>query len=789
MADQTQRLEIATVRAEVGSNIVFRFANDAANADSIPTQSGDIQNLKQVVLEIQQDAAEKISISTTIYPTVAQGLAATADQGIFLVQSNEADEIYTVWQNQGGTAVNTGKTALSATAIQSALDASSEAAQAAENAADIATNRTAGFLAPSANAPELRENGLPLQAGDRYFNTEEQSEYIYKDSGWAANDSLEAISELNSQISQESRSNGIPRANDDGKIDQSWLPGAPMRSISLRAFGGVMDGITNDYAALSAALDAGSIPVFDGPCLISPSNAEESAKALSSIDSWQLQANAELSLPARNDIELDRLLDLKNSTLGRLLVTGKYLSSGRALSLASNGGGSTAWNFDVALASAAEVTVGDTLLMKPTTGWTDWDAFVAGSWQVTAVNGNTVSFTTSNAYPSLPASPISTGALDVYVLRTVVRFPRNSIGLRLNGAILGGLKNIAFRGRFDIASESAFDGKGDGLQVGGAADTYNTGLNESEQIQQGAIWCQRVAFNQFQGNGIQNFHGSLAGSLIFTSGNAWRGEQSAGCAESLIKSSVSSGNGASGYETEAVGDTDFADSWAIGNQQQGVVAIGLSQLGGLRFVSMFNLAAQADARNGGHIIADGATIIGTDAVLCNGGRILAGAGAVISGRIKVDEAGVLITKGATSVSGTPTIEEGSIYQLIDGSIYKNSPELNRLLYNASWQFRAQMSSIGDVSFQFAPAGSSAWTTNFVMKNGSDFYPSLSSQNLGRTTNPWSLIYSKNIVLTPPSNATPANNGEVMLQLTSNNSLTFKVKGADGVVRSGSIALA
>ncbi|WP_313752689.1 hypothetical protein, partial [Mixta calida] len=187
MADQTQRLEIATVRAEVGSNIAFRFANDAANADSIPTESGAIQNLKQVVLEIQQDAAEKISISTTIYPTVAAGLAATADQGIFLVQSNDADEIYTVWQNQAGTAVNTGKTALSATAIQTALDASNQAAQAAEQAADNATARTAGFLAPAALAPATRDNGLPLQQGDRYFNTAEQAEYIYTADGWEAN--------------------------------------------------------------------------------------------------------------------------------------------------------------------------------------------------------------------------------------------------------------------------------------------------------------------------------------------------------------------------------------------------------------------------------------------------------------------------------------------------------------------------------------------------------------------------------------------------------------------------
>lgn len=196
MADQTQRLEIATVRAEVGSNIVFRFANDAANADSIPTQSGDIQNLKQVVLEIQQDAAEKISISTTIYPTVAAGLAATADQGIFLVQSNDADEIYTVWQNQAGAAVNTGKTALSATAIQTALDASNQAAQAAESAADVAIERTARYLAPSATQPSVRDDGLPLQIGDVWFNTVEQTEYRYTDQGWRANESQQAIADL-----------------------------------------------------------------------------------------------------------------------------------------------------------------------------------------------------------------------------------------------------------------------------------------------------------------------------------------------------------------------------------------------------------------------------------------------------------------------------------------------------------------------------------------------------------------------------------------------------------------
>lgn len=235
MADQTQRLEIATVRAEVGSNIVFRFANDAANADSIPTQSGDIQNLKQVVLEIQQEAAEKISISTTIYPTVAAGLAATTDQAIFLVQSDDANEIYTVWKNEAGSAVNTGKTAMSSQAIQTALEASNDAAQAAEDAADTATARTAGFLAPSATAPVVRDNGLPLQGGDRYFNTEDQTEYLYKQTGWVANDSLEAIAQLEARIVEAPADGATPKAGPDGKIAEGWMPNEIARSTEVQS--------------------------------------------------------------------------------------------------------------------------------------------------------------------------------------------------------------------------------------------------------------------------------------------------------------------------------------------------------------------------------------------------------------------------------------------------------------------------------------------------------------------------------------------------------------------------
>ncbi|MCQ1989636.1 tail fiber domain-containing protein [Pseudomonas sp. Eb3] len=270
MADQTQRLEIATVRAEVGSNIVYRFANDAAAATPIPTESGDIPNLKQIILDIQLDATEKISISTTIYPTVSAGLAATSDQEIFLVQSDDANEIYTVWKNNAGSAVNTGKSAMSSEAIQQALQASNEAAQAAEDAADVATNRTAGFLSPSLVDPVVRDNGLPLEQGDRYFNTADQLEKIYTASGWAANDSIEAIESIRNSSDPEKggREVGYDGANVSDMLDLA-RPFAAYASLrNYAGFAKVAEIKESGVAGLFLRDDADSTSSDDGGTVI-----------------------------------------------------------------------------------------------------------------------------------------------------------------------------------------------------------------------------------------------------------------------------------------------------------------------------------------------------------------------------------------------------------------------------------------------------------------------------------------------------------------------------------------
>ena len=49
-------------------------------------------------------------------------------------------------------------------------------------------------------------------------------------------------------------------------------------------------------------------------------------------------------------------------------------------------------------------------------------------------------------------------------------------------------------------------------------------------------------------------------------------------------------------------------------------------------------------------------------------------------------------------------------------------------------------------------------------------------------------FTKDVVQTPGSSVTPANNGDLMVEATSNTTLTFKLKGTDGVVRTGTLTL-
>lgn len=278
MADQTARLEAATLRAEIGSGILFRFSNDTLDGGAIPTQSGDIDNLKKVILDIRTEGANKISFATTIYATTAAGIAATANGAIFLVRSNSANEIYAVYSNNNGTAVDTGKRALSSQAVQDATTSATNAAASAQTAANTATARVAGYHSPSASDPTTRDDGSALQQGDTYFNTSTNTSRVYSASGWIlasvnGNDLSSAIATREPTIAagtagqflgadktfQTPTKSNVGLANVDNTSDASKpVSTAQAAAIGLKAnannptFTGTVNGITKAMIGLSA---------------------------------------------------------------------------------------------------------------------------------------------------------------------------------------------------------------------------------------------------------------------------------------------------------------------------------------------------------------------------------------------------------------------------------------------------------------------------------------------------------------------------------------------------------
>ena len=85
-----------------------------------------------------------------------------------------------------------------------------------------ALNETASFLGAKSSAPTTRNDGSVLRIADRYFNTSDQLEYLYKATGWVANNldgQLLATSQgasLLGAIMQDGSIGTIQQAIDDG---------------------------------------------------------------------------------------------------------------------------------------------------------------------------------------------------------------------------------------------------------------------------------------------------------------------------------------------------------------------------------------------------------------------------------------------------------------------------------------------------------------------------------------------------------------------------------------------
>ena len=112
--------------------------------------------------------------------------------------------------------------------------------------------------------------------------------------------------------------------------------------------------------------------------------------------------------------------------------------------------------------------------------------------------------------------------------------------------------------------------------------------------------------------------------------------------------------------------------------------------------------------------------------------------------------------------------------------------------------RVQRSNQNNGVIKVGGAGRTARTPN--LNDGNIFigdgtgYPAIDSltdamaTHAGITTATNETTFAKDVVQTPSATVTPANNGELMVEATNDTTLTFKYKGSDGTVRSGTITL-
>lgn len=96
------------------------------------------------------------------------------------------------------------------------------------------------FLGPRTTAPTLRVDGTALQLGDRYFNTIDDAEYIYKSTGWEVNDSLAAFVNLADETDP---AKGAGMVGYSGRTTYERL----MDTLNVKDRGAVCDGVTDDY--------------------------------------------------------------------------------------------------------------------------------------------------------------------------------------------------------------------------------------------------------------------------------------------------------------------------------------------------------------------------------------------------------------------------------------------------------------------------------------------------------------------------------------------------------------
>lgn len=627
------------------------------------------------------------------------------------------------------------------------------------------------------------KNGDPLDAGYLYFGTanlnpETNPIQVYYDSaftqpaaqplrtsnGYVMRNGSPALIYANSQFSVTVRNKrnelviyspvgygitpGTTASSTDQMIYNEGSTGAVDRIltsrlqdfVSIKDFGGVCDGVTNDADALIDALGTGREVIIPETSFISLS-AGQVQTFIENLNLVSPKQITEFLLPA-GDHAITQQVELTNPDARNIIIKGDVKTQVSCTAIANTGGSAKNYSIRYTLSNASDVAIGDYIYVGYTVGTGNYNV-AEGVWKVTGKAGNnvTVKHTLNATWPTITVTDAR-----VVPLKTILRWPKTQRGIAVSSCQLRAMENLVLASQFNITTESPVDSYSDGLQVGTASDQLNTGDFESQQTNAGAIWCKNVGIVEWEGNGVQVVGGNAYFFQAAACSNGWRGFQAAGNGSVGAKYCAAVGNGASGFQAEAMGFCNANGGVAAGNHDQGCYAIGPASVSFVDGFSLLNVDAGLDARNFGTILADGAKVDGNQnrGLYAISGNILFGASATAANNTTADavvtEGGVINGAGGSSL-GTVSINYGSGSRIIDTDQELIWPQ-EAIVENGNSQAKFVVSSIGDVVFAQDNAGAGFVNTLRIKSTSGTTYPNQDNiADLGRASERWKTVYA------------------------------------------------